>query len=106
MCAGGRGVSWFFFSSAFPAHTPSCFLRFWRHPPPSVMTEFTSGFKAVNPFLRTAQRTRVPLPCSGKGPGFLPANLFGFCLVPHLSHISCLPRGPLGPHRKLLRVLR
>jgi len=66
----------------------------------------TSGFKAVNPFLRTAQRTRVPLPCSGKGPGLLPANLFGFCLIPHLSHISCLPRGHLGPLRKLLRALR
>jgi len=39
VCAGGRGVSWFFFSSAFPAHIPSCFLRFWRHPPSSVITQ-------------------------------------------------------------------
>lgn len=106
MCAGGEGcLGSFLFCLPCP-HSLSCFLLFWRHPPSSAITQFTSGFKAgklslaqvlrLVPLLWTAQRTRVPLPCSGRAVGSFQPTCLASVWSPPVPH-QVPPPGSPGP---------
>lgn len=102
MCAGGEGcLGSFLFCLPCP-HSLSCFLLFWRHPPSSAITQFTSGFKAGKLSLGSSPETLVRLPPDSpedprssalfrEGPWAPSSQPVWLPFGPHLSHIRCLP---------------